>query len=89
MTTTLTGKNQITVPAEIARKLGLQTGARFDWAVSDQPNQIVITIRPTRRQLLDRVRAIGRRYGKPGQNPIADLIREREEDDRMREAVLR
>jgi bifunctional DNA-binding transcriptional regulator/antitoxin component of YhaV-PrlF toxin-antitoxin module len=89
MTTTLTGKNQITVPAGITRKLGLRTGAQFDWAVSDQPNKIIITIRPTRKQLLERVRAIGRRYNKGGQNPIADLIRERKEDDRMREEALR
>jgi bifunctional DNA-binding transcriptional regulator/antitoxin component of YhaV-PrlF toxin-antitoxin module len=89
MTTTLTGKNQITVPAGITRKLGLRTGAQFDWAVSDQPNQIVITIRPTRQQLLERVRAIGRKYNKRGQNPTADLIREREEDDRLRGEALR
>jgi bifunctional DNA-binding transcriptional regulator/antitoxin component of YhaV-PrlF toxin-antitoxin module len=89
MTTTLTGKNQITVPAGITRKLGLRSGAQFDWAVSDQPNKIIITIRPTRKQLLERVRAIGRKYNKRGQNPIADLIREREEDDRLREEALR
>ena len=29
MTTTLPGKNQITVPAEITQKLGLATGTRF------------------------------------------------------------
>jgi bifunctional DNA-binding transcriptional regulator/antitoxin component of YhaV-PrlF toxin-antitoxin module len=89
MTTTLTGKNQITVPAGITRKLGLRTGAQFDWAVSDQPNKIIVTVRPTRRQLLERVRAIGRKYNKRGRNPIADLIREREEDDRLRQEALR
>lgn len=34
------------------------------------------------------MRAIGRRYNKRGQDPIADLVREREEDDRLREEVL-
>ena len=89
MTTTLTGKNQITVPAEITRKLGLTTGARFDWAMGEQANQIVITLKPTRRQLLERLRTIGRRHRKPGRDPIADLIREREEDDRLRGEVLK
>ena len=89
MTTTLTGKNQITVPAEITQKLGLAAGAQFDWAVGDQPNKITITIKPTRKQMLERVRAIGRKFKKPGQDPIADLIREREEDDRLREEALR
>jgi bifunctional DNA-binding transcriptional regulator/antitoxin component of YhaV-PrlF toxin-antitoxin module len=89
MTTTLTGKNQITVPAEITQKLGLTTGAQFDWAVSDQPNKIIITIKPTRKQLLERVRAIGRKFNQRGQDPIADLIREREEDDHLRQEALR
>ncbi len=89
MTTTLTGKNQITVPAEITQKLGLTTGAQFEWAVGHRPDRIIITIKPTRKQLLARVRAIGRRFNKRGQDPIADVIREREEDDRLREEALR
>ena len=88
MTTTLTGKNQITVPAEITRRLGLAAGAQFDWAVSDQPDQITITIKPSRKQLLERVRAIGRKFRKPGQDPVADLIRAREEEDRLRDEAL-
>lgn len=89
MTTTLTGKNQVTVPAEIAQKLGLQPGAQFDWALGDRPNRIVITIKPTRTQLLERVRSIGRAARKEGQDPIGDLIREREQDDRVRRETLR
>jgi bifunctional DNA-binding transcriptional regulator/antitoxin component of YhaV-PrlF toxin-antitoxin module len=89
MTTTLTGKNQITVPAEITQKLGLTAGAQFDWAVGDQPNKITITIQPSRKQLLERVRELGRNYRKPGPNSIADLVREREEDDRQRSEALR
>ena len=89
MTTTLTGKNQITVPAEITQQLGLTSGARFDWAVGEQPNKIIVTIQPTRKQLLERARAIGRKFRKRGQNAVADLIREREEDDRWRAEVLR
>ena len=89
MTTTLTGKNQVTVPAEIAQQLGLQAGAQFDWAVGDQPNRIVITIKPTRKQLLERVRTIGRAFKKAGQDPIGDLVREREEDDQGRRETLR
>ena len=81
MTTTLTGKNQITVPAQITQKLGLTPGARFDWAVSNQPNKIIITIQPTRKQLLEEVRAIGRKFKKSGHDPIGDLIRERVQDD--------
>lgn len=88
MTTTLTGKNQITVPAEITQKLGLETGALFDWALGDKPNRIVITVRPTRRQMLERVRAIGRVARRVGGDPVADLVREREEEDRLERKAL-
>ena len=81
MTTTLTGKNQITVPAEITRRLGLVAGARFEWALGDQPNRITITVKPTRQQMLERIRELGRQWKKPGQDPIGDLIRERVRDD--------
>lgn len=81
MTTTLTGKNQVTVPAEISQKLGLTAGAQLEWALGDQPNKIVITIKPTRRQMLERIRAIGRKWKKPGQDPIGQLVRERVQDD--------
>lgn len=81
MTTTLTGKNQVTVPAAIAQKLGLTPGAQLDWVVGDKPNKIVITIKPSRKQLLEEVRAIGRKWKKPGRDSIGDLIRERVQDD--------
>jgi len=81
MTTTLTGKNQVTVPAAIAQQLGLLPGAQLDWAVGDRPDKIIITIKPTRKQLLEEVRAIGRKSKKPGQDPVGDLIRERVRDD--------
>ena len=89
MRTTLTGKNQITVPAEIVQKLGLQAGVQFDWALSDRPQELILRVRPTRKQLLERVRAIGRKFKKPDQDPIADLLREREADDELRQKALR
>ena len=81
MTTTLTGKNQVTVPASIAQQLGLIPGAQLDWAVGNRPDKIIITIKPSRKQLLEEVQAIGRKFQKPGRNPVADLIRERVLDD--------
>jgi AbrB family looped-hinge helix DNA binding protein len=88
MTTTLTGKNQITVPAEIAQKLGLEAGTQFDWAFGTKRNKIVITVKPTRKQLLARLREISRKYRKSNQDPIGELLREREEDDRLRMTAL-
>ncbi len=82
MTTTLTGKNQVTVPAEITQKLGLTPGTLFDWSLTDDPKQIIIRIRPSRRELLERIEQLGRRRPQPtGSNPIGDLVRERVQDD--------
>jgi AbrB family looped-hinge helix DNA binding protein len=88
MTTTLTGKNQITVPAEITRKLGLAPGTQFDWAVGDQPNKINITIKPTRKQLLQRVRELGRKAKRPRVDEVAEFVKWREEDDQLRQRAL-
>jgi len=88
MTTTLTGKNQVTVPAEIAHKLGLLPGAQLDWAIGEQPNMIVITIKPTRKQLLERIREIAQKHARPAQDPVGDLIRARDEEDRERQEEL-
>ena len=88
MITSLTGKNQVTVPAEIAHKLGLLPGAQLDWAIGEQPNKIVITIKPTRKQMLERIREIAQKHARPGQYPVGDLIRAREEEDRERQEEL-
>jgi len=88
MTTTLTGKNQITVPAEITRKLGLTAGAQFEWALGDRPDRITITIKPTRKQLLQRVRELGRKAKRPGVDEIAEFAKWREADDQLRRDAL-
>jgi bifunctional DNA-binding transcriptional regulator/antitoxin component of YhaV-PrlF toxin-antitoxin module len=78
MTTTLTGKNQVTVPADIARKFGLEPGARFDWSAGERPNTIVIRIQPSKRQLVERIKELGR--GIKNRDLVQELIREREKE---------
>ena len=81
MTTTLTGKNQVTVPAEIARQLELQPGSKLDWCLGDTPGTIIIQVKPSIRQLLDRAQELGREMMNgsfKGRDPIAELIAERE-----------
>jgi len=89
MTTTLTGKNQITVPAEIARKLGLTPGSKLNWTVGNKPNKIIITIKPSRKQLLEEVRAIGRKVKRSGVDEVAEFLKWRDEDDKLRQDVLK
>ena len=75
MTTTLTGKNQVTVPVEITREMGLEAGARFDWTRGETPGTIVIHVQPSIRQLLDRAQELGRQS--KNRHLIEELIAER------------
>jgi AbrB family looped-hinge helix DNA binding protein len=78
MTTTLTGKNQVTVPAAIAREFGLQPGSKLDWSKGKAPGTIVIKVKPSTRQLLDRVQEIGKQFRH--RDLVAELIAEREKE---------
>jgi len=82
MSTTLTGKNQVTIPAAIAREMNLEPGSRLEWLKGDVPGVIIIKVLPSRRQLLARAQEIGAELKKefPDWDPIADLIAERELD---------
>jgi len=80
MITTVTGKNQITIPAKLARQLDLQPGTRLQWSLGE--NGIVLLQRlPARGALARKAAGMGRRWLKPGDNPITDLVQERAQDD--------
>jgi AbrB family looped-hinge helix DNA binding protein len=81
MTTTLTGKNQVTVPAEIARQFGLEPGSRLDWSAGKAPGTIVVKVQMSKRQMIERIREIGR--GIKNRNLVEELIKEREEEDQL------
>ena len=69
------GKNQVTVPAELARELRLAPGARLDWTAGAAPNTIHIRILPSKRQVLDRIQEFGATI--KNRNLIEELIEER------------
>ena len=46
MITTVTGKNQITIPAAIANHIGLKNGSRIDWQLSSKPDEIRCIVLP-------------------------------------------
>lgn len=77
---TVTGKNQITIPAAIVRALELEPGMQVEFELGQQRT---VAMRPveSRAELARRLQGILRPYLKPGDDPIADLIREREQDD--------
>ena len=80
MITTVTGKNQITIPAKLARTLDIQPGTRIDWSVGGE-GELIAHILPDRGELARRLAGIGKSWLDEGEDPVADLDRERAEED--------
>ena len=81
MITTVTGKNQITIPAAIANRIGLKSGSRIDWQLSSKPDEIRCIVLPEPSAIAASLRGAGKRFLKPGQDPSADLLAERSADE--------
>lgn len=80
MITTVTGKNQITIPAALVRKLNIETGQQIDWQIGENGILIARPL-PKRGDLAQQLAGIGREWLADGDDPIADLIAERVQDD--------
>ena len=78
MITTVTGKNQVTVPASIAAQANVHPGTRFDWEVTDAEHTLLVRILPDRATLAAQLRGAGRTFKKRGSSAVANLIAERE-----------
>lgn len=76
MITTLTGKNQVTVPAKLAEELKLHPGVRLDWFIG--PDQTLRARRvASKKELAAELAGRGRKYLAEGSDPIAALVAER------------
>lgn len=76
----VTGKNQITIPAAIARELEIEPGMQVEWEIG-KDRYVILRPVESRYEKVKRLEGILRPYLKPGDDPIADLIREREMED--------
>ena len=76
MITTVTGKNQITIPAAIAKRLNIERGQRLDWRVSKDGN-LIVRLLPKRSELARQAAGMGRGWLDDDTDPVADLIAER------------
>ena len=87
MTTTVTGKNQITIPAAIAARMNITQGSRLFWKSGRKPDQLLIQILPGRAELAKRLMGSGSRFAK-GRKAADELVAARRQDDRARAAKL-
>lgn len=81
MITKVTGKNQVTIPAELARKYHIEPGARLEWLEGSRKDEIRVRVEPGPGEILKRVREIGAKYAGHGPDSAEVLRRMREEDD--------
>lgn len=82
MITTIAEENQITLPAEIVRTLDLAPGMQLEWTIGPD-GTLIATPQPTRAQRVDALLGAGRKYLRPGSDPLRDLIQERLQDDEL------
>jgi AbrB family looped-hinge helix DNA binding protein len=77
---TITGKNQITIPAAIVRELDLQPGMQVEFELGEER---AVTMRPvlSRGELARQLQGKWKHLFPPDSDPIGDLIRERIEED--------
>jgi antitoxin component of MazEF toxin-antitoxin module len=80
MITTITGKNQITLPAEIVRELALTPGTQLKWSIGAD-GSLIATPQPKRAQRAAALHGAGRKLLPPGVDPVRDLIAERLQED--------
>lgn len=80
ITSTITGKNQITIPAAIARELDIEPGMQIEWELGENRS---VRIRPVLSRA-ERVKQLEEKWAHlfpADSDPIGDLIREREMED--------
>ncbi len=88
MTTTLTGKNQITLPAALAQQYGLKAGTRIEWLPGAEPGEFRGRIVPEPATVAAGLRGAGRKHLRPGSHPLTRLLAERASEDSERKAAL-
>lgn len=76
MTTTVTQKNMVTIPAEVARKMGIKPGSRLDWQAVEGTDEILVRVIPDRGELARRLLGTGRKFS-PERDAVAELVEER------------
>ncbi len=88
MVTLVTGKNQVTIPAQLARDHGIETGSRIEWLPGAKHGELRLRVQPGRKVLLRAVRELGDRCAGRGPSALKALAKLREQDDADWEARI-
>ena len=81
MITRVTGKNQVTVPAKLARELNIGPGTKLEWSRAKEEATIRIRVKPSANAVLCQVQEKMAAYHIDPNAALADLQRMRDEDD--------
>jgi bifunctional DNA-binding transcriptional regulator/antitoxin component of YhaV-PrlF toxin-antitoxin module len=77
MITTVTQKNMVTIPVQVARRFGIKPGWKLDWQPVEGKDEILVRVIPRREELARRLLGAGRRFS-PQRESVAELAAERE-----------
>lgn len=87
MITRITGKNQVTVPAEIVGKAGLKAGTRLDWRITDREGVLEVHVLPDQVTLAAGLRGRGNRFRTQDGSAAERLHGEREKEEEARSGL--
>jgi bifunctional DNA-binding transcriptional regulator/antitoxin component of YhaV-PrlF toxin-antitoxin module len=79
MTTTVTTKNMVSIPVDLARMFGIKPGYTFDWSPTGRPEEIIVRVVPDRQALSRRLMGAGAVFS-PSRTAVSELVQERAED---------
>ena len=77
MITTITGKNQVTVPAEVVEKAGLKTGTRLEWRLTSRADVLEVHVLPDPVSIAQALRGAGKRSVRRQGSAVDRLVAER------------
>jgi bifunctional DNA-binding transcriptional regulator/antitoxin component of YhaV-PrlF toxin-antitoxin module len=80
MTTIVKRDNTATIPSEIALAFGIREGTRLEWTDTGS-GMIAVKPLPSRSERARALLGSGRKWLKQGDDPIADLLKERAAED--------
>lgn len=86
MQTTVTTKNMVTIPAELARKMSITPGCRLDWLEPEAgSDEVTVRVIPPRAELARRLMGSANKWS-PEREAVRELVEERVREDGPRGA---